>query len=70
MSDGEKYLKEVREGRYHTALPRDAQDALRRAAQTPITPSEPLARAQEIEQAILWCKANYPQYFRNGKNPK
>lgn len=65
MSDpGYLRLIDVREGReHHTLLPREAQDSLRRAAQTPMDPS-PKARAEAIERAIVDCKLSYPQFFK------
>ena len=44
-------------------LPPAARIKLQRAAQTPITADDPLARVKAIEQANKWIKANYPHLF-------
>lgn len=44
-------------------LPADAIAQLQRAASTPITARDPLARVKAIEQAVKRVKRNHPQYF-------
>lgn len=44
-------------------LPPDAIAKLRRAAQTPITDHDPLARLKEIDRAIQWARFKYPNLF-------
>lgn len=46
-----------------TSLPPAAQRILQRAAQTPITAADPLARVKAIEQATKRVKAEYPHHF-------
>jgi hypothetical protein len=47
-----------------SALPRDAAKQLQRAARTPITRADPLARVKAIEKAIERIKREYPQFFQ------
>lgn len=49
-------------------LPADAVAELQRAAQTPITATDPLARVKAIEQATKRVKANHPQFFKEQHN--
>ncbi len=44
-------------------LPAAAIALLQRAAQTPITADDPLARVIAIEQATKRVKRDYPQFF-------
>ncbi|CAB5162337.1 hypothetical protein UFOVP151_20 [uncultured Caudovirales phage] len=44
-------------------LPAEAIAQLQRAALTPITTNDPLARVKAIEQAVKRVKRNHPQYF-------
>jgi hypothetical protein len=44
-------------------LPQEAINLLKRAAQTPITPADPLARVKAIEKATQRIKTLYPNYF-------
>lgn len=37
---------------------------LQKAAQTKITPSDPLARIKAIERASARARRNYPQFFK------
>lgn len=48
----------------HGALPKDAQRILMRAAQTPVTAADPLARTKAIEKATQRVKMMYPDYFQ------
>lgn len=48
----------------HQVYPAAAQAILQRAAQTPITASDPLARVKAIEKANQQVKQLFPQYFR------
>ncbi len=48
----------------HGVLPGPAQLDLMRAAKTPITADDPLARVKAIEQAIKRIKSKYPSHFR------
>lgn len=48
----------------HGLLPKAAQDALKRAAATPITKADPMARSKAIDQAVRRLKREYPDYFR------
>jgi len=48
----------------HKALPMDAQADLKAAAQTPITPEDPLARVKAIDHAIQRVKQRYPHLFK------
>ena len=45
-------------------LPWNASSMLMKAAKTPITKDDPMARVKAIEQAILLLKLHYPNYFR------
>jgi len=45
-------------------LPLEARLALQRAAQTPITVDDPLARVKAIEQATRRVKTTYPSFFK------
>lgn len=45
-------------------LPPDAIARLQRAAQTPITAQDPLARLKAIEFATQWAKLKYPHFFK------
>lgn len=47
----------------HNILPLEAMLILQRAANTPITADDPLARVKAIEQAIQRVKREYPQMF-------
>jgi len=47
----------------HTVLPVEAQLILRRAASTPITEEDPLARRRAVDSAIDKVKRDYPEYF-------
>lgn len=49
---------------FSEALPRDAVARLQRAARTPITEHDPLARVKAIEQAAQWARLKYPRSFR------
>lgn len=51
-----------------TALPADAVALLQRAAQTPITADDPLARVKAIEQATKRIKRDYPNHFVEPEN--
>ena len=44
-------------------LPPAAIAQLQRAAQTPITADDPLARVKAIEQATARVKRDYPEFF-------
>jgi len=46
-------------------LPDSAVRWLCQAAQTPLTPVDPLARLKAIETATERIKRTWPQYFRN-----
>ena len=50
--------------KFHGALPLEAQRILMRAAQTPVTAADPLARTKAIEKATQRVKAKYPEYFQ------
>ena len=45
-------------------LPQIAVDLLRQAAQTPITPTDPLARVKAIEKATQRIKTLFPNLFK------
>jgi hypothetical protein len=45
-------------------LPPEAVNLLKQAAQTPITPTDPLARVKAIEQAIKRIKRLFPNLFK------
>lgn len=45
-------------------LPQHVREALRRAAQTPVTPADPLARVRAIEAAIERARRSYPEFFK------
>ena len=47
-------------------LPPMAIQELQRAAQTPITSADPLARIKAIEKVSAKIKRNYPQYYNSG----
>jgi len=51
----------------HNLLPEVAQRTLMRAAQTPITPFNPLARRINVDHAIQQVMRNFPQYFKEIK---
>jgi hypothetical protein len=44
-------------------LPQEAVDLLKQAAQTPITPADPLARVKAIEKATQRIQSRYPKLF-------
>jgi hypothetical protein len=48
----------------HRVLPAAAIALLQRAAQTPITADEPLARVKAIEKATKRVKQQYPEFFK------
>lgn len=52
------------EHEFNSLLPVDAQIELMRAAQTPITEDDPLARRKAVDKAIERVKSRYPNYFR------
>lgn len=45
-------------------LPPGVSSALMKAAQTPITPADPLARQRAIEEVNRQARLRYPQLFR------
>jgi hypothetical protein len=45
-------------------LPFDVRIALARAAQTPVTKADPLARVKALEQAKALALRKYPELFR------
>lgn len=45
-------------------LPPGAVELLKRAAQTPITPTDPLARVKAIEKAHQRIKSQFPNLFK------
>lgn len=51
-----------------TTLPPAAVSMLQRAAQTPITPEDPLARVKAVEQASTRVRREYPQFFKEQQN--
>lgn len=52
----------------HQALPAAAIALLQRAAKTPITAEDPLARVKAIEQATKRVKRDYPHLFQEQQN--
>ena len=50
--------------RFNNVLPIEAQRELMRAAQTPITEQDPLARRKAIDKATERVKAKWPQFFK------
>jgi len=52
----------------HRVYPAAAVAQLQRAAQTPITEADPLARVKAIEHATQWIKQQYPDLFREDMN--
>lgn len=52
----------------HKVLPAFAIALLKRAAQTPITADDPLARVKAIEQASKRIKRDYPNLFKEHEN--
>ena len=48
----------------HQVLPAAAIALLQRAAKTPITADDPLARVKAIEQATKRVKQQYPSFFQ------
>ena len=57
-------MTDAHQKKYHGALPLEAQRILMRAAQTPVTATDPMARAKAIEKATQRVKAQYPEYFQ------
>ena len=57
-------MTDAHQKKYHGALPLEAQRILMRAAQTPVTAADPLARTKAIEKATQRVKAKYPEYFQ------
>jgi len=55
---------EPKDPRYHSLLPVEAQKIPKRAASTPITRSDPLARRKAIDTAIGKVRRMWPQYFK------
>lgn len=51
-----------------TALPAEAVALLQRAANTPITADDPLARVKAIEQVTKRIKRDYPNHFVEQEN--
>lgn len=49
-------------------LPVDAIAQLQRAALTPITEDDPLARVKAIEQTTRRIKMQHPQYFKDANH--
>jgi len=47
-----------------TLLPPGVSAALMRAAQTPVTDSDPLARQRAIEEVNRKARLRHPEYFR------
>lgn len=45
-------------------LPFDARLALRRAALTPVTKADPLARVKAINEAMASVRAQFPKFFK------
>lgn len=45
-------------------LPQTAVELLKRAAQTPVTPTDPLARVKAIEKATQRVKDLFPNLFK------
>ena len=54
----DKYIKPVE------ILPWEAVQMLTRAAKTPVTEKDPLARLKAIEEADRRIRRQYPRYFR------
>lgn len=52
----------------HRVYPAAAVAQLQRAAQTPITEADPLARVKAIEQATQRIKQQFPHYFRKDEH--
>tara|TARA_R110000851_G_scaffold46469_3_gene112951 strand:+ start:579 stop:758 length:180 start_codon:yes stop_codon:yes gene_type:complete len=48
----------------HTLLPEAAQRVLKKAALTPITPFDPLARRKAVDYAINRVRRDFPKYFQ------
>lgn len=46
-------------------LPHAAREALRRAAATPVSDADPLARMKAINRATEQIRRQYPQFFRS-----
>ena len=57
-------MTDAHQKKYHGALPLEAQRILMRAAQTPVTAADPLARTKAIEKATQRVKTQYPEYFQ------
>ena len=57
-------MNNAHQKKYHGALPLEAQRILMRAAQTPVTAADPLARTKAIEKATQRVKVQYPEYFQ------
>lgn len=51
-----------------TILPADAIAQLQRAASTPITEDDPLARVKAIEQITRRIKTQHPHFFKRIKD--
>jgi hypothetical protein len=49
--------------KYVDILPKAAREALMKAAETPVTKHDPLARRKAVDRAIEWVKYQYPDYF-------
>jgi len=49
---------------FHTALPIAAQRELMAAAETPITPEDPMARRKAVDAAMTRVRQKYPEFFR------
>lgn len=49
-------------------LPADAIAQLQRAALTPVTAADPLARVKAIEQTTRRIKMQHPQFFQGNKH--
>jgi hypothetical protein len=45
-------------------LPQEAVDLLKKAAQTPVTRADPLARLKAIEKATQRIKSLFPKFFK------
>ena len=56
-------MNNAHQKKYHGALPLEAQRILMRAAQTPVTAADPLARTKAIEKATQRVKTQYPEFF-------
>lgn len=54
---------------FHRSLPIEAQRMLRRAAETPITEQDPLARRRAVDRAIERVQMLYPNHFKHRKEP-